>query len=468
MQQLQSLYAAHFGGQPEAVLPLTGSGSARRYFRLSSEAGSAVGVIGSDVRENETFINLSKSFREAGCHVPEIFGVSPSKGVYLQEDLGDCQLFSLLGSEAGEEVTVRTMRALVGMQLAPGIGEEMLYPVRRMEGRHVMYDLHYFKYCFLKAVGVEPDEDALEADFRVLAQMVEETPAELTGLVLRDCQSRNIMVKGGEPWFIDYQSARRGPVMYDVASFLWQARAKFSPEFRRRMADIYMEELEKHRKVSREEMERSLQLMVWIRTLQVLGAYGLRGLTQRKAHFVESIPAALDNVAELLASPLFGELAELRRCLGKVLSMERLRATAAKDKLLTVSVFSFSYKQGYPEDLSGNGGGFMFDCRAMHNPGRYEQYKPLTGRDLPVIEFLEERGEVQQFLQGAFGLVAPAVSRYVQRGFSSLQIGFGCTGGRHRSVYCAEHLARMLRERFGAEQVRILLIHREQNIREEI
>ena len=229
------------------------------------------------------------------------------------------------------------------------------------------------------------------------------------------------------------------------------------------MAREYMKALSSIRPVSEREMRESLQTMVWIRTLQVLGAYGLRGLTQRKAHFVESIPAALENVRDLLASPMYGELRELRRCLEVAAGMERFRLKDSGGRLV-VSVFSFSYKQGYPEDLSGNGGGFMFDCRAMHNPGRYERYKSLTGRDVPVIDFLEERGEVQIFLKNALSLVEPAVARYVARGFSGLQVGFGCTGGRHRSVYCAEHMARKLRELFPEDEVAVHLCHREQGI----
>lgn len=464
MEILSNLYKKYFGHEVSEVQAISGSGSARRYFRLTGDKDTAIGVIGTDRRENETFITLSEAFRLSGCRVPEVYVASDDGMAYLQQDLGDVSLFSLLAAPDAEGYVASVMKALPGMQLASSITEEMLYPVKRMTFRHVMADLHYFKYCFLKAAGIEPDEEALENDFEALARSVDETPPELLGLSLRDCQSRNVMIHAGQPWFIDFQSARQAPLFYDVASFLWQARAGFSSEFRKRMVEVYGKALGELRQVPENMMEKSLRTMVWIRTLQVLGAYGLRGLTQRKAHFLESIPCALDNVRELLDSGGFCELKELRRCLEAVAGMERFRRKESHDGRLVVSVFSFSYKQGYPEDLTGNGGGFMFDCRAMHNPGRYERYKHLTGRDVPVMEFLEERGEVQPFLKNALALTEPAVARYLSRGFSNLQIGFGCTGGQHRSVYCAEHMARMLREIFPEDEVAIRLCHRERNI----
>lgn len=468
MEQLKKLFTTYYNIEPESVVPIAGSGSARRYYRLAGEAVSAIGVVGPDRRENETFIRLARAFRSEGLPVPEVYAVSADRSRYLQQDLGDTSLFSLLGGQAGEAPVEATMRSLPGLQLARSVTDDMLYPVKMMSGEQVMDDLNYFRYCFLKAVGVESDAGRLMGEFREIVARVEQTPAELRGLMLRDCQSRNVMVSAGRPVFIDFQSARRGPLLYDVASFLWQARAGFSREFRARMAEVYVDELSRRRRVERQAASDSLQLMVLIRTLQVLGAYGLRGLTQRKAHFLQSLPAVLGNIRELAASPQLEGLPELCRCLNEVVDGERFRVAEPRKGRLLVSVMSFSYKQGYPDDFTGNGGGFMFDCRAMHNPGRYERYKPLTGRDREVIDFLEERGEVQQFLAGAMSLVKPAAGRYAERGFTHLQVGFGCTGGRHRSVYCAEHLARMLRESFPADKVEILLLHREQHITERL
>jgi len=464
---LTDLYKTRFGVPALDVTPLSSSGSARKYYRVRGEAGHVIGTIGPDVRENETFSLLSGKFLENGCNVPEVYIMSDDHLAYLQQDLGDRSLFSLLGTEETERYVMDVMMALPQMQLASGIKDSMLYPVTRMTAQHVMADLNYFKYCFLKAVGIEADEDKLERDFRRLSDFVADTPEYLCGLLLRDCQSRNVMICNDIPYFIDFQSARRGPLLYDVASMLWQARAGFSREFRNKMACIYMDRITELRGVRTTEMEESLQAMVWIRTLQVLGAYGLRGLTQGKPHFVQSIPGALENAAELLASPLFDDLTELRRVLAEAVAMERFKRIKQDDRL-TVTVFSFSYRHGYPMDMSGNGGGFMFDCRYMHNPGRYDSYKPLTGMDKPVIEFLEERGEVQAFLKSAFSLLSPAVTKYLQRGFSNLQVGFGCTGGRHRSVYCAENMAAMLRKNFSPADVLIRLVHREHNIIREI
>lgn len=465
MEELFTLYNKYYGQNPERVEAITGSGSARQYYRLQGASGSAIGVIGPDRRENETFIYLSKCLAEAGCKVPVVYEVSDDGGTYIQCDLGDTALFSLLKTDEASALVASVMEQLPRLQLAGNIEQDRLYPVREMRREHVMRDLNYFKYCFLRAVGIEPDEDALDADFEALTAAVLDVPEGLKGWVLRDCQSRNVMIKDGEPWFIDYQAMRRGPLMYDVASFLWQAKAGFSPEFRQEMAECYMNALPAN-DVSRKQMWRSLNACVWIRTLQVMGAYGLRGLTERKAHFIESIFGALNNVRELLGSDDFSELKELRRCMAALLDLPRFKREPA-DGRLRVTVYSFSYKKGsYPDDFSGNGGGFMFDCRGLHNPGRYDEYKQLTGRDRPVIEFLERYDEVAEFIKNAEALVFPSIERYVSRGFDSLQIGFGCTGGRHRSVYCAERVAHDIRKHFAADKVDVRLIHRQRNISE--
>lgn len=446
-----------FGCRPTSYMPLTGSGSGRRYCRLGSEAGTSIGCIGVSRQENDCFIMIDRVLAKAGVKVPEIYGVSADGMAYLQQDLGNQPLFSMLADSAASEFVEETLKSLVKVQRTGGL--EGRLPVMDMD--LYLADMRYFQYCFLKPAGIVADDVALERDFQKFSRkMIEEQPV---GNMYRDCQSRNVMIHGGHPWWIDFQSMRTGPVLYDVASFLWQARAGFSAEFRKKMADMYIREYN----AAAGEASVSAGLlddMVLFRTLQVLGAYGLRGLTERKSHFIESIPAALDNVHALLRNGAADGYPALKAALEAAAELERFRKDAG-DGRLTVRVFSFSYKLGYPEDLTGNGGGFMFDCRALHNPGRYDRFKPLTGRDLPVIGFLEERGEIQPFLKSAWDMTDPAIERYVKRGFSSLQIGFGCTGGRHRSVYSAERTAHHIARKYG-DDVRVVLEHREQGIME--
>ena len=328
-----------------------------------------------------------------------------------------------------------------------------------------MWDLNYFKYEFLKPAGVDFNEDLLEDDFETFATSLVETDPRLWGFMMRDCQSRNVMLSP-DPVFIDYQGGRFGPCIYDAVSFVMQARARFSAEMRQELLRVYAKAFSEARRIPSDVVLEAVCRFSLFRTLQVLGAYGFRGLVQKRAHFIESIPAALENLAALSAGGALDAYPGLSAAACSLLSESRFSPALMRedDGRLHVKVFSFSYKRGYPEDLTGNGGGFMFDCRGMHNPGRYDRYKPLTGRDPEVAEFLKERGEADLFAARAFEMVSPSVERYIKRGFSSLQIGFGCTGGRHRSVYCAERMARNIAESFP--EVVVELIHREQNIKE--
>jgi len=321
--------------------------------------------------------------------------------------------------------------------------------------------LNYFKYSFLKTTATNFDESRLEDDFERLAADLMSVGKEQWGFMYRDCQSRNVMIRDGEPWWIDFQGGRPGPMLYDAVSFLWQARAGFTDEERRHFLLHYANAVSKIKGIAMERILENWGLFALFRTLQVLGAYGFRGLIEKKAHFIESISAGIKNLEDLRVGGILDPYPELKR-VSKVLSESKYCRKRESDGGLTVSVFSFSYKKGYPEDLSGNGGGFMFDCRGMHNPGRYDEYKRLTGLDKPVVNFLETRGEVQDFVENAYRTVAPSIERYKERGFSSLQVGFGCTGGRHRSVYCAQAFAKMVGDAF--EGISIRLEHREQGM----
>ncbi len=461
------------GYKPKDVVPLAAAGSARSYFRLLLHDGTTlVGAWGPDRRENETFIYLSGVMKGLGLNVVSVVAQSPDEGVYLMEDLGDRLLFDAMapGRKSGEwegeparllEATVRALPAIQCLT-AEAIDTSRCYPRDRMDYRAVMWDLNYFKYCFLKATGVSFDENLLEDELERLGQRLSVgANPRLTGFSMRDCQSRNVMIDAeGTPWFIDYQGGRIASVAYDVASLLRQARAAIPDWLCERMVGCYLEELRKYRDVTAEEFDDELTAMVVFRMLQVLGAYGLRGITEGKTAFMESIPNALATIRRYDKWLESNGLLHLREVLHRVGEMPRFKAQPPRDRL-RVTVYSFSYKRGLPYDESGNGGGFVFDCRAPHNPGRYEQYRSLTGLSPEVREFLEDKGEMPRLVAQAVEMVGPAVERYLERGFTSLQVAFGCTGGQHRSVYGADNFARIINKRYGVE---VKVIHREQAI----
>lgn len=331
------------------------------------------------------------------------------------------------------------------------------YPLAEFNRRSILWDLNYFKYCFLKTTGLEFQENLLEDDFEHMADALPQIQPQV--FMYRDFQSRNVMLREGKPYFIDFQGGRKGPFYYDVASFLWQAKANYPDSLRQELIDEYLDALQPYHTIGKEQFLATLRHFVLFRTLQVLGAYGFRGYFEKKAHFIQSVPYAIENLRQLLETD-FPEYPYLCLVLRKLTELPQFASVRNRRKL-TVRVMSFSYKKGIPEDPSGNGGGYVFDCRAVHNPGKYEQYKQLTGRDKPVIDFLEQDGEILRFLEHVDALVDAHVQRFLERGFTNLSICFGCTGGQHRSVYSAEHVARHLNEKFG---VRIQLIHREQHI----
>lgn len=466
------LYTDYSGAPPSLTERLAGSGSSRRYYRLTADDGtSVIGCESDDIAENEAFLYLTSHFAAKGLPVATVMTVAPDRSCYLLEDLGDLSLFDAIvtGRSCGifppEEVELlkRSIRGLADFQFsgAGGLDFSHCYPEEAMDRRMVMWDLNYFKYCFLKLCGLEFNEARLQDDFELLAD--ELLAVEADTFMYRDFQSRNVMiVNGSTPFYIDFQGGRRGPVHYDIASFLWQAKAKLTPELREMLIDEYLDAASRYREMDPVEFRKKLTLFVLFRTLQVLGAYGYRGLIQKRTHFIESIPYAIRNLKTLVDGNVPARYPYLSMLMKKIIGIERFAPREAVQSL-HVKVYSFSYRKGIPDDYSGNGGGFVFDCRAIHNPGRYEPYKQLTGRDPEVIKFLEDDGEVFTFLDHVYALVDASVETYLRRGFTSLMVCFGCTGGRHRSVYCAEHTARHINEKYG---VHVDLIHRERDIYE--
>ena len=430
-----------------------------------------MGVIGTDKEENSAFVYLAGHFKAQGINVPEVYGVSEDGMAYIQEDLGSVMLLDCYakarqtgeGIDQAEALLCRTMAMLPKIQFegARNLDFNVCHPQKEFGYRTVMFDLNYFKYCFLKATGLEFHEMLLQDDFERLCEDLCIDHKEHDTFMYRDFQARNVMVRDGEPYFIDFQGGRRGPIYYDVASFIWHARAGYDDALKEKMLESYLDALSIYIKVDRSGYMQGLRLFRLFRYLQVLGAYGFRGWTEHKANFVTSIPAALNALAELIREP-FERYPYLMEVLRQMLDLPRFAPSDAGKGGLEVTVYSFSFKNGVPYDPSGNGGGYVFDCRSIHNPGRYEPYKKLTGRDEPVIKFLEDDGEVFAFLDHVYGVVDPHVETYAGRGFTNLMVSFGCTGGQHRSVYCAEHLAAHLAAKYPDITVR--LVHREQNI----
>ena len=508
MEKLVELYRKWAGSAPANVEKLAGAGSNRAYYRLTdSEGKTVIGVIGTSRDENHAFIYLAKHFAKRQLPVPHVLAVSVDEMRYLQTDLGVISLFDAIrgGREAGgrynlaeQELLRKTIKELPNFQLrgARGLDYSYCYPQAEFTEESVLFDLNYFKYCCLKATEIDFHELKLQANFRMFAKDL--TSEKIEAFQYRDFQARNVMLDSkGNPHFIDFQGGRKGPYYYDLASFLWQASAKYPFKLRRELVFDYYNSLKHFTEVpSKRHFVNRLSLFVLFRLLQVLGAYGFRGYFERKQHFIESIPPAIQNLSDVLdlgekmfpypyLFTLLRELTQLPQFKKKVQTTKNrtdgykiaeqdvytanpLDGPASFSKYdgkgpLVVRVFSFSFKKGIPEDTSGNGGGYVFDCRSTHNPGRYEPYKKITGLDEAVIRFLEDDGEIVEFLRPVYELADHHVERYMQRGFTNLMFSFGCTGGQHRSVYCAQHLAEHLNKKYGIE---VHIIHREQGIKQ--
>lgn len=465
-EELKRLYRVYTGSEAQDITELPSSGSNRRYFRLNGTP-TLIGVSGTSVEENKAFIYMAAHFRKKGLPVPEVYACSEDSSLYLQEDLGDTLLFHAIEKgrkssvfDEGERALLhKTITLLPSIQFAGADGFDFshCYPQPEFNQRSILWDLNYFKYCFLKATGMEFQEDRLEDDFQKMSDVLLRNSSAT--FMYRDFQSRNVMVKNGEPWFIDFQGGRKGPFYYDVASFLWQAKAKYPEELRNELLNDYIQALRKYIPVDESYFYSQLRHFVLFRTLQVLGAYGFRGYFEKKPHFIQSVPFAIDNLRQLLRSD-YPEYPYLCAVLRQLTSLKQFSDDMQK-RMLEVKIVSFAYKKGIPNDPTGNGGGFIFDCRAINNPGKYERYNHFTGLDEPVIRFLEDDGEITHFLEHAYTLVDASVKRYLDRGFTNLMVCFGCTGGQHRSVYSAQHLAEHLNAKYG---VKVHLVHREQNI----
>ncbi len=471
-KDIANLFLAWSGNESDSIQPIAASGSPRKYFRIQFGDRSVIGAYNPDLKENEAFISFTKHFRAAGLPVPEILASEDKKGIYLLSDLGSRDLFEMIMARKSlddipdelYQQLAASVRMLPHFQITGGKGLDynMCYPRSVFDQQSMLWDMNYFKYYILKTAGITFNEQLLENDFQRFAEFLCQAGNE--HFMYRDFQSRNVMIKDEKPYFIDYQGGRKGPLQYDLASFLYQVKARFPEEVREQLIEEYLEELAKVNAVDRDVFMKYFYPFVYLRLFQVLGSYGFRGLFEKRPHFAESLEPAMAVLARLLnAHPLEPELTELKSTLRKLTQSSKYLPVHHQKSDLSVGISSFSYKAGLPDDPSGNGGGFIFDCRALPNPGRLEKYREQTGRDKEVIDYLKRYREVDKFLFNIFEICDSAVENYIERGFKNLSINFGCTGGQHRSVYCADKLAEHLANKYV---IHINLHHREQKITE--
>jgi aminoglycoside/choline kinase family phosphotransferase len=467
-QHIIGLFEKTFGEKVTDIGVLPPSGSYREYCRLISENRTVIGAWNEDDKENRAFIEFSKALRGGGINVPEIYSEETGKHIYLQQDLGNITLFQFLSDVREKDGfspeiidvyrKVVAQLPLIQVKAGQNINYSYCYPRDAFDRQSMMWDLNYFKYYFLKLAKISFDEQSLEDDFQRFTDFLLEVEKDF--FLYRDFQSRNVMLIDGEPWFIDYQGGRKGALQYDLASLLYDSKADIPQLVRDELLESYLDELEKYHPVNRKDFREYFYGYVLIRMMQSMGAYGFRGFYEKKGHFLKSIPYALENLVVVLDKFSFPiKLPELEKVLRSLPESATLKKIASKQDEMTVRITSFSYKKGVPQDPSGNGGGYVFDCRAVHNPGRYDKYKTLTGKDPEVVTFFEEESEMEDFLRPVFNLVDQSVEKYLERKFNHLMVNFGCTGGQHRSVYAAERLSEHLKNKYP---VRVVTFHREQ------
>jgi aminoglycoside/choline kinase family phosphotransferase len=471
MQVLKDLFLKRFGVEYADTEYLVPAGSARQYYRLINGANVVVGAYNKDVRENRAFFGFSKHFLSKGLPVPEIYAISENEEYYLLEDLGDITLKNQTDSlkkgwEFPAEMIPWYRKAIDGLirfqtEGHEGMNYSVSMPRDAFDSRSILWDLNHFKYFFLKLSGIPFDEEKLENDFQLLSQKLDSV--ERNSFLFRDFQSRNIMIKDESLYFIDYQGGRKGALQYDISTLLFEARTNISTEVREKLLNYYIEGISRYKKgnFNKDEFLSTYNFFAMVRQFQAMGAYGLRGWVEKKPLFLQSVPFAMNNIRYFLEKETLrlNSFPELNRLMEVMVANERLnKPVPVPGENLCVRISSFSYHKEIPDDMTGEGGGFVFDCRGIHNPGRFREFKNKTGLDGDVKKFFEEKTEMREFLNDVFSLVDRTIETYIGRGFKNLQVSFGCTGGQHRSVYAAQKLYEHL-EHNGS--ISVLLEHTE-------
>ena len=464
-KKLSALFEQYFGEPVLKVTNLPPHGSNRYLIRLQGKTHTAIGVGNSDREENEAFLAFSRHFKSMGLPVPEIFAENLDEDIYIEEDLGNTTLFDALVTRrsghldfpvemVGHYENVVKMLPRFQIKGAENLDWSVCYPRHSFDRQSMFWDLNYFKYYFLKLAHVPFNEQKLEDDFETLVNYLLSAPQDF--FLYRDFQSRNIMLKEGEPWFIDYQGGRKGALQYDIASLLYDAKANIPEDVRSLLLQKYLDAVATLITIDRAEFTQYYHGYIFIRLMQAMGAYGYRGFYERKTHFLESVPYAIQNLENLLKTvELPIELPTLMEVFHYLVRSSALREFGGAKLKLTVRISSFAYTNGIPTDEKGHGGGFVFDCRYLPNPGRDIAFKPLTGKDKAVIAFFRDKPVMSHFLENIYTLVDSAVASYQSQNFTDLMVSFGCTGGQHRSVFSAEALAHHLKSRFPAIQVEL-------------
>ncbi len=471
LKHIKNLYKLIHSVEWDQISKIPQSGGDRIYFRITQGNQSWIATYNLNIKENETFIYFSEHFTSKGLPVPKVLAISEDKSIYIQADLGNVSLLEVLEQEGKTDhvfsLFQKSLKALAKLQVEGGKGLDYSYCLTSKEfGKHsILTDLLYYKYYFLDTLQYPYDKQALIDEFELLSDTL--ASKEINHFLFRDFQSRNIIVNNDEVFFIDFQGGMEGGLSYDVASLLWQAKAELSNEWKEKLVDYYIEEVQKllPSPMNEQQFRNQYNGFVLLRLLQVLGAYGFRGLFERKAHFLTSIPLGLKNLKNFLAiSPISADTPVFAGILNWMVTdqvVERFTPPVATEKTpLVITINSFSYKKGLPNDESDNGGGFIFDMRGILNPGRFDEYKKLSGQDKPVQDFLEQRTKMNTFLNSVWDLIDITVENYLSRDFESLQINFGCTGGQHRSVFAAEQTARHLKNKY---KVKVVLEHSNKN-----
>ena len=486
IQNILAELTRSIGKTPVEILPIAASGSSRNYYRIITDKRTLIGTYSENTEENEAFLTFSKHFHDLGLNVPDVFAANGEKTCYLQSDFGDDNLFAHVqkalmagGPSTGSGTTYseniielykQALKHLVKLQVLghQGLDYSKAYPTERFDRQAILDDLNYFKYYFVKPhEEIDFNETRLGKDFEAFADFVSQAPCDF--FMYRDFQSRNIMVKDNELYFIDFQGGRKGPLNYDVVSLLYQVKAQIPQAIRDELIHYYKEELKQFVDPEEVKFDTYQPYFVYLRLLQVLGAYGFRGLIQKKSHFIESIPYALKELKIWNERNPLNAYPELQNVITQLSTLNYPLPTDSKlstlNSKLTVTVNSFSFKKGYPNDFSGNGGGFVFDCRALPNPGREPEFKTKTGRDWEVIDYLMAKPPVHVFLDHVKAIIGQSVDNYRERHFSNLMVSFGCTGGQHRSVFFAQTIYEWLKATYP--DIHVVLNHIERKIKEE-